>query len=160
MASEEEFMQVALAEARIAAGEGEVPVGAVAVFDGEMLARAHNRTIALNDPTAHAEMLALRGAAARLGNYRLNGVDLYVTLEPCAMCAGALVQARMRRLVYGADDPKAGAVRSCARLLEAPYLNHRLEVHSGVLAEVCAGLLQEFFATRRSEQKLTSEQRR
>ena len=153
-------MQVALAEARIAAGEGEVPVGAVAVFDGEVLARAHNRTIALNDPTSHAEMLALRGAAARLGNYRLNGVDLYVTLEPCAMCAGALVQARMRRLVYGADDPKAGAVRSCAQLLEAPFINHRIEVRSGVLGEACGALLQEFFAERRGERKPAREPRR
>jgi tRNA(adenine34) deaminase len=160
MSSDEQFMQVALAEARIAAGEGEVPVGAVAVFDGEMLVRAHNRTIALNDPTAHAEMLALRGAAARLGNYRLTGVDLYVTLEPCAMCAGALVQARIQRLVYGADDPKAGAVRSCARLLDAPFLNHRIEVDFGVLGEECGALLQEFFLERRTEGKLAREPRR
>ncbi len=160
MSSDEEFMQVALAEARTAAGEGEVPVGAVAVLEGKVVARGHNRTIALNDPTAHAEILALRGAAACLGNYRLNGVDLYVTLEPCAMCAGALVQARIRRLVYGADDPKAGAVCSCARLLEAPFLNHRIEVSFGVLGEACGALLQEFFLERRAGEKLAREPRR
>lgn len=154
MDSDEQFMQMAIEEAAAAARAGEVPVGAVAVSGGEVLARSHNCTVGLNDPTAHAEVLALRRAAERLGNYRLNGVDLYVTLEPCAMCAGALVQARVERLIYGADDPKAGAVRSCARLLEAPFLNHRVEVHAGVLASECAALLEKFFAERRAEGKL------
>lgn len=160
MDSDEQFMQMALEEARAAAAAGEVPVGAVVVAPpGGVLARAHNSSIALNDPTAHAEILVLRRAAERLGNYRLNGVDLYVTLEPCAMCAGALVQARVRRLVYGADDPKAGAVRSCATLLEAPTLNHRVEVRAGVLAEACAAVLEKFFAGRRAGEKLARQTR-
>lgn len=146
-------MELALAEAREAEAEGEVPVGAVVVRDGEVIARAHNRPIGLNDPTAHAEILALRAAAERLGNYRLTGCDLYVTLEPCAMCAGALVHARVRRLVFAAADSKAGAVASTMRLLEAPYLNHRVEVVAGVLAEEAAALLQRFFALRRSTEK-------
>jgi tRNA(adenine34) deaminase len=148
-----EFMSAALEEARAAAVEGEVPVGAVVVSEGKVIARAHNRPIAASDPTAHAEVLALRQAAARLGNYRLPGCDLYVTLEPCAMCAGALMQARIRRLVYGAEDPKAGAVRSSMRLLEAPSWNHRVEVRAGVLAEEAAALLQRFFALRRDLEK-------
>lgn len=160
MDSDEQFMQMALEEARAAAAAGEVPVGAVVVdAQGGVLARAHNSSIALNDPTAHAEILALRRAAERLGNYRLNGVDLYVTLEPCPMCAGALVQARVRRLVYGATDPKAGAVRSCATLLEAPSWNHRVEVRAGVLAEACAAVLEKFFAGRRAEEKFARQTR-
>jgi tRNA(adenine34) deaminase len=143
------FMQQALAEAQQAAAENEVPVGAVVVRDGEVIARAHNQPIGLNDPTAHAEILALRAAAKRLGNYRLTGCDLYVTLEPCAMCAAALVHARIRRLVYAAADPKAGAVASTMRLLDAPHLNHRVEVESGALAEESSALLQRFFAQRR-----------
>ena len=151
MSDDREFMEAALAEAHEAEAEGEVPVGAVVVRDGEIIARAHNQPVGLNDPTAHAEILALRAAAERLGNYRLTGCDLYVTLEPCAMCAGALVHARVRRLVYAATDPKAGAVASLLRLLEAPHLNHRVEVGSGVLAEEAAALLQRFFALRRGE---------
>ena len=143
------FMQQALAEARAAEAAGEVPVGAVMVRDGEVLARAHNQPIGLNDPTAHAEILALRAAAEKLGNYRLTGCDLYVTLEPCAMCAAALVHARIRRLVYAAADPKAGAVESTMRLLDAPHLNHRVEVVSGVLADESSALLQRFFSSRR-----------
>jgi len=153
MDPDEQFMRLALEEAAASAAEGEVPVGAVVVAAGEVLARAHNRPIALNDPTAHAEILALRQAAVARSNYRLNDVDLYVTLEPCAMCAGALVQARVRRLVYGADDPKAGAVRSRDTLLESSYLNHRVEVRAGVLAEACAALLERFFTARRREQE-------
>jgi tRNA(adenine34) deaminase len=153
MDADEQFLHLALEEARAAAAEGEVPVGAVAVAAGEVVARTHNRSIALNDPTAHAEILALRQAAHRLGNYRLTSVDLYVTLEPCAMCAGALVQARIRRLIYGADDLKAGAVRSQARLLEAPYLNHCVEVRAGLLAAACAAILEQFFAERRAAEK-------
>jgi len=143
------FMELALAEARQAEAEGEVPVGAVVARDGEVIAAAHNRPIGLNDPTAHAEILALRAAAEKLGNYRLAGCDLYVTLEPCAMCVGALVHARLQRLVYAAADPKAGAVASCLRLLESPHWNHRVEVRAGVLAEEAAALLQRFFASRR-----------
>jgi tRNA(adenine34) deaminase len=143
------FMQQALAEARAAEAENEVPIGAVVVREGEVIARAHNQPIDLNDPTAHAEILALRAAAAKLGNYRLTGCDLYVTLEPCAMCAAALVHARIRRLLYAAADPKAGAVASTMRLLDAPHLNHRVEVTSGLLADESAALLQHFFASRR-----------
>jgi len=151
MGTDEQFMRLALEEAALGAQEGEVPVGAVVVAAGEVVARAHNRPIALNDPTAHAEILALRQAATSRGNYRLSDADLYVTLEPCAMCAGALLQARVRRLVYGADDPKAGAVRSRDTLLDSTYLNHRVEVRAGVLAAECATLLERFFATRRQE---------
>lgn len=147
------FMEEALAEAHRAEAEGEVPVGAVVVAEAEVIARAHNAPIAANDPTAHAEILALRAAGERLGNYRLTGCDLYVTLEPCAMCVGALVQARIRRLVYAAADPKSGAVRSCLQLLHSPHFNHRVEVTSGLLAEEAAALLQRFFALRREEEK-------
>jgi tRNA(adenine34) deaminase len=143
------FMQLALEEARAASAAGEVPVGAVLVLDGQLIARGRNSTILLNDPTAHAEILALRAAGAALGNYRLLNTTLYVTLEPCAMCAGALVHARVARLVYGCDDPKVGAVAGSLRLLEHSMLNHRVEVTSGVLAQECASLLQSFFAARR-----------
>ncbi|QJA06956.1 tRNA adenosine(34) deaminase TadA [Thermosulfurimonas marina] len=143
-------MEMALAEARQAAEEGEVPVGAVLVSaEGEILARAHNRPIALCDPTAHAEILALREGARKLGNYRLLGTTLYVTLEPCPMCAGALVYARVARLVFGARDPRFGACVSLYRLVTDPRLNHRLEITEGVLAEDCAALLKEFFRQRR-----------
>jgi tRNA(adenine34) deaminase len=143
------FMQQALAEARRAEAEGEVPVGAVVAREGEVIAAAHNRPIGLNDPTAHAEILALRAAAGKLGNYRLTDCDLYVTLEPCAMCVGALAHARIRRLVYGAADPKAGAVVSCLRLLDSPHWNHRVEVAAGLLADEAAALLKDFFSSRR-----------
>jgi tRNA(adenine34) deaminase len=143
------FMRAALDEARQAALAGEVPVGAVLVADGRILARASNRTITDCDPTAHAEILVLREAARTIGNYRLLGDDLYVTIEPCAMCAGAMIQARIARLIYGADDPKAGAVRSCFSLLNDPRLNHRIEVVPSVLAEESAAQLQNFFAARR-----------
>lgn len=144
-----EFMQVALAEAREAAARGEVPVGAVIVAEGEIVARAGNRTITDCDPTAHAEMVVLREAAKKIGNYRLPGATLYATIEPCAMCAGAMIQARITRLVYGADDAKSGAVESCFSILDHPQLNHRVEVTSGVLAEEAVALLQNFFAARR-----------
>jgi len=142
-------MRAALAEARAAAEHGEVPVGAVVVHDGRIVARAGNRTIADCDPTAHAEVVALREAARVIGNYRLLETVLYVSIEPCSMCAGAMIQARIARLVYGADDPKAGAVRSCFSVLDHPQLNHRVEVTSGVLAEESAALLKEFFVARR-----------
>jgi tRNA(Arg) A34 adenosine deaminase TadA len=143
------WMRIALEEAKRAETAGEVPVGCAIVVDEKIVARAGNLTITDNDPTAHAEMVALRAAAKVLGNYRLAGAALYVTIEPCAMCAGAMVQARVARLVYGADDPKGGAVRSCFALFENPQLNHRVEVTRGVLAEECASILQVFFAARR-----------
>jgi tRNA(adenine34) deaminase len=148
-ASDEQFMRLALDEARRAAQSGEVPIGAVLLLDGQIVARAANRTIADSDPTAHAEIVALRAAAKAVGNYRLTGATLYVTVEPCAMCAGALVHARVARLVYGCDDPKIGAVRGELRVLDHPMLNHRVEVTSGVLAADCASLLRGFFEARR-----------
>jgi tRNA(adenine34) deaminase len=144
-----EFMQEALAEARNAAAAGEVPIGAVLVLDGKILARSGNRTIRDCDPTAHAEIIVLREAARLLGNYRLADTTLYVTIEPCGMCAGAIIQARVPRLVYGADDPKGGAVRSCFEILSHPRLNHQVEVSSGILAAECAAIIQSFFAERR-----------
>jgi tRNA(adenine34) deaminase len=144
-----QFMEAALAEARSAATAGEVPVGAVLVHDDEVLARSGNRTIRECDPTAHAERVVLREAARLLGNYRLADTTLYVTIEPCSMCAGAIIQARVPRLVYGADDPKGGAVRSCFEILSHPRLNHHVEVTAGVLSADCAAILQSFFAERR-----------
>jgi tRNA(adenine34) deaminase len=143
------FMEAALAEARAAADEGEVPIGAVIVVEGRIVARAGNRTIADCDPTAHAEIVALRQAAKVLGNYRLLGAALYVTIEPCAMCAGAMVQARIARLIYGAEDAKGGAVRSCFSVLDHPQLNHRVEVTPGVRSDEAAGMLKDFFTARR-----------
>ena len=142
-------MQEALAEARAAGERGEVPVGAVVVADGRIVARAGNRTIADCDPTAHAEIIVLREAAKAVGNYRLLGASLYVTIEPCAMCAGAMIQARIARLIYGADDAKAGAIRSCFSILDHPQLNHRVEVTSGIRADEAAAVLRDFFAARR-----------
>ncbi len=144
-----EFMQQALDEARAAAGAGEVPVGAVLVREGKIVARSGNRTIRDCDPTSHAEIVVLREAARALGNYRLAATTLYVTIEPCSMCAGAIIQARVPRVVYGCDDPKGGAVRSCFEILSHPRLNHQVEVVSGVLASECATLIQSFFAERR-----------
>jgi len=144
------YMRLALEEARRAASQGEVPVGAVVVFGEQIIGRGGNRNIAENDPTAHAEVVALRQAAARLGNYRLAGCTLYVTVEPCAMCAGAAVLARLERLVYGCDDPKAGAIRSLYQIADDARLNHRIEITSGVLAEECSALLRTFFAEKRS----------
>lgn len=148
---DEEFLREALEEARRAAEAGEVPVGAVVVREGQIIARAGNRTIRDGDPTAHAEIVVLREAARVLGNYRLAGCAMYATVEPCSMCAGALIQARIERLVYGCDDPKGGAVRSCFEVLAHPRLNHRVEVTSGVLALDCTELLQQFFAARRDK---------
>jgi tRNA(adenine34) deaminase len=149
MESDGTFMQEGLSEARAAATAGEVPIGAVLVHSGKILARSGNRTIRDNDPTAHAEMVVLREAARLLGNYRLADTTLYVTIEPCSMCAGAILQARVPRLVYGADDPKGGAVRSCFEVLSHPRLNHHVEITSGVLAADCASILQSFFTERR-----------
>ena len=145
----ERFMLAALAEARVGLAAGEVPVGAVVVVDDVIVGQAHNAPIALVDPTAHAEVLALREAARKVGNYRLPGATLYVTLEPCAMCCGAAIQARLARVVYGAPDPKAGAVESRHRLLDDAGLNHRVEAVGGVLGVECGALLKEFFESRR-----------
>ena len=144
-----EFMRLAVEEARLASESGEVPIGAVLVQDGKVLARAGNRTIRDCDPTAHAEMVALREAAHAIKNYRLSGTTLYVTLEPCGMCAGAIIQARVPRVVYGADDPKGGAVRTCFAVLSHPKLNHQVQITPGILAEECAAVLQKFFTARR-----------
>ena len=152
MIDHERYMGLALEEARAAGREGEVPVGAVIVKGGEILARARNRPIAAVDPSAHAEILAIREAARRIGNYRLAGTTLYVTLEPCIMCAGAIVQARIEKLVFGAADPKQGGVVSLHRLLEDQRLNHTVEVTGGVLQEACTVLLSRFFR----EKRLTS----
>ena len=143
------WMDLALREARRASEEGEVPVGAVLVQDGTLLAAAHNRPIALGDPTAHAEVLVLRTAGERLGNYRFPEATLYVTLEPCVMCAGALLHARVACLVYGAADPRSGAVESAYRILEDPRPPHQVQVVSAVRAAECQALLQEFFLVRR-----------
>jgi tRNA(adenine34) deaminase len=147
---DERWMREALRAAREAAGRGEVPVGACVVGpEGGLLSAAGNRTRADCDPTAHAEVLALREAARRVGNYRLTGVVVYSTIEPCAMCAGALVQARVARLVYGARDERAGAVESVFRVCDASSLNHRMELTAGVLGDECRALMQEFFRARR-----------
>jgi tRNA(adenine34) deaminase len=149
MPTDLDFMQLALDEARAAAVAGEVPVGALLVRENEIIARSGNRTIRDNDPTAHAEIVVLRESARALANYRLPGATLYVTLEPCSMCAGAMIQARIAKLVYAADDPRGGAVRSCFEVLSHPRLNHRVEAVSGVLADESSALLQSFFAARR-----------
>lgn len=145
----EEFMRLALREAEQALGEDEVPVGAVIVHEGRVIAQAHNQREQLEDPTAHAEMIAITQAAASRGSWRLDGCLLYVTLEPCPMCAGAIVQARLPVVVYGAADPKAGAVRSLFQLLDDPRLNHRAMIVPGVLATECGQILTDFFRRQR-----------
>lgn len=147
------YMHLALREARKAMAESEVPVGAVIVYEGKVLACAHNRPIRLHDPTAHAEVIAMRRAARKLGNYRLTGCSLYVTIEPCAMCAGAMVQARIGNLIFGAKDPKAGAAGSVLEVLDHPKLNHHTMVRGGVLEEECALILRRFFRSRRMSRK-------
>lgn len=144
-------MEEALREAQRALEAGEVPVGAVVICDGNVVGRGWNRMIKNNDPTAHAEVIALREAGETLGNYRLGQCELFATIEPCAMCAGALVHARIKRLVYGADDPKAGAVHSVISVVNHPQLNHKMEVLRGVLAGRCAEMLQMFFRERRDQ---------
>jgi tRNA(adenine34) deaminase len=143
------FMQIAMEEAEIAVRENEVPIGAAIVHNGRVIARAHNQREQLHDPTAHAEMIAITQAAEALQSWRLDGCTLYVTLEPCPMCAGAIIQARIPTLVYGAADPKAGAVHTLHHLLDDPRLNHRAEVVSGVMAEPCARILSQFFQEQR-----------
>lgn len=149
MISDNEAMEAALAEARLAADAGEVPIGAVAVHNGAIIARGQNRVLRDNDPTAHAEVVALRGAARALENYRLLGCTLYVTLEPCAMCAGAMIHSRLDRLVFAAPDPKAGAAGSVLEVLNHPRLNHQMQVEQGILADESAELLRSFFRERR-----------
>ena len=146
---DEIWMQRAIAEARAAQKSGEVPVGAIVVKQGELIASGQNRNLRDHDPSAHAEIVAMRSAARALGNHRLEDCEMYVLIEPCAMCAGALVHARLRRLIYGAKDPKAGAVESVMQVLNHPKLNHRMEVTAGVLEEQCSVLLREFFQSRR-----------
>jgi tRNA(adenine34) deaminase len=157
MNEDERFMYEALAEAALAADGGDVPVGCVLVKDGAVLARGHNYRQRLQDPTAHAEVLAIRDAARQLGSFRLIDVTAYVTLEPCPMCAGALVNARVSRVVYGCDDPKAGALRSLYAIGSDPRLNHRFEVTPGVLAERCAQQLSGFFAALRAARRTQSD---
>lgn len=148
---DEQWMSQAIAAAREAEALGEIPVGACVVSDNRLLAVAGNRTRTDGDPTAHAEVIALRAAAKALGNYRLTEAVVYSTIEPCAMCAGALIQARVRRLVYGAADERAGAVESRFRICDSDFLNHRIELSTGVLEEECRKLMQDFFRTRRAE---------
>ncbi|WP_113907205.1 tRNA adenosine(34) deaminase TadA [Aliidiomarina celeris] len=147
------FMREAIAEAELAAAEGEVPVGAVAVYKNEIVGRGRNQVITLLDPSAHAEMLAIRAAAKTIGNYRLNEVTLYVTLEPCPMCAGLLVHSRISRLVFATPDLKTGAAGSVFSLLQAPQLNHQVAVTQGVCQSQCATMLSEFFRVRRAAKK-------
>ncbi len=149
MTPDETFMALALEEALQAGGRGEVPVGALVVRDGEVVGRGFNQPIGSHDPTAHAEVMALRDAARRLGNYRLPGCELYVTLEPCAMCSGAIMHARIARVVFGARDPKTGVAGSVLDLFAEPRLNHHARIEGGVLAERCGALLSSFFAARR-----------
>ena len=147
--TDELWMEEAIRAAQRALEMDEVPVGALVVCDGKVVGRGWNRNLADSDPTAHAEIIALREAGKNVGNHRLGDCELFVTIEPCAMCAGAMVHARLKRLVYGADDPKAGAVGSVLQVLNHPGLNHRMEVRGGVLGGKCAELLQEFFRSRR-----------
>jgi tRNA(adenine34) deaminase len=145
------WMELALKQARLAALAGEVPVGALVIRQGEIIGQGHNRNLLDNDPTAHAEIVALRQAAARVGNHRLIGCTMVATIEPCSMCAGALIHARIARLVYGANDPKAGAAGSTVQVINHPSLNHRMEVTAGVLADKCSEILQQFFRQKRQQ---------
>ena len=145
------WMELALDQAQLAATAGEVPVGALVIKDGEILGRGYNRNLLDNDPTAHAEIVALRQAAARMGNHRLVGCTMVATIEPCSMCAGALIHARIARLIYGATDLKAGAAGSTVQVINHPSLNHRMEVTAGVLAGKCSEILQKFFRQKRQD---------
>ncbi|MEK6712928.1 MAG: tRNA adenosine(34) deaminase TadA [Nitrospirota bacterium] len=151
---DDRFMNIALEEARIAAYAGEVPIGAVAVIGNEVIARGHNLRETLNDPTAHAEMIVIREASGKLGQWRLTDVTLYVTIEPCAMCAGAIVLARVPRVVFGARDPKAGGGGSVFQILQEPALNHRVELASGIKEDNCSSILKDFFGNRRDRDKV------
>jgi tRNA(adenine34) deaminase len=156
-AADQRFMALALAEARKAWAEGEVPVGAVVVRDGEVIATGYNQPIGRHDPTAHAEIMALRAAAEKLGNYRLPGCALYVTLEPCAMCSGAMMHARLARVVYAAGDPKTGVCGSVLDLFALEQLNHHTAVEGGVLADQAASMLKGFFAERRAARRISAD---
>ena len=149
MSTDNDFMKIALEEAREAYRLGEVPVGAILVLDGKILAQAHNSPIMKNDPSAHAEMLVLRQAGEKIGNYRLTGAELFITLEPCVMCAGAIVQARLARVIFGARDPKYGAVGSLYNILADERLNHQVEITEGILREECGEVLSRFFQQKR-----------
>ncbi len=149
-----DYMRLALELARLAQNAGEVPVGALVVRDGEIIGRGFNAPVSRHDPSAHAEMMALRDAARNTGNYRLVGCELFVTLEPCLMCAGAIMHARIARLVYGASDPKTGACGSVLNVFDEPRLNHHADVAGGVLADDCGLMLSDFFALRRAQQKV------
>ena len=154
---DEKFMDLAIEEALLALSKGEVPIGAVMItLDGDILAKSHNSPILMKDPSAHAEILAIRKAAEKMGNYRLMGTTLYVTLEPCVMCAGAIVQARIQRVVYGADDLKGGGVSSLYRILHDERLNHAVEVTGGVKKDACAEILSRFFREKRLSGKINS----
>ena len=153
MLNDEQFMRAALVEAEAASKDGEVPVGAIVVLDGKLVGRGRNRVIGASDPTAHAEVEALRDAARAIGNYRLTGVTVYSTIEPCAMCAGAMVHARVARLVYGAPDPKAGAVVTHFGICSTDFLNHKVIVEGGILEDDCRRMLQSFFRERRDNQR-------
>lgn len=156
-AQDEHWMQAALKLAECAAEVGEVPVGAVVVLDGEVIGEGWNHPISGHDPTAHAEIMALRAAAQKVENYRLVDADLYVTIEPCTMCAGAIVHARIRRVVYGATEPKSGAVCSNGQVFDQPWMNHRVESVGGVLAERCSERISQFFQQRRAEKKAAKQ---
>jgi len=156
---DEQYMHLAIEQAKIAEENGDVPIGAVIVYKNQIIGKAYNQREQLKDPTAHAEIIALTQAAAFLESWRLNGCAMYVTLEPCPMCAGALVLARMDRLVYGCDDPKTGACKSLYNIVQDERLNHKLEVTSGVLEEQCREQLQGFFARRRQENKNSNKDR-
>jgi tRNA(adenine34) deaminase len=156
-ATHDAWMREALVEARRALETGEVPVGAVVVSDGAIIGRGFNQPISARDPTAHAEVLALRDAARAVGNYRLPGTTMYVTIEPCLMCVGAMVHARVATLIYGATEPKAGAIVSSCQAHENPALNHRIQPTGGVLADECRGIIQEFFKRRRTDQAAAGE---
>ena len=147
------FMQLALEQGQLAYDVGEVPVGAVVVLDGEVIGRGYNQPITSLDPSAHAEIVALRDAAKNIGNYRLMGATLYVTVEPCCMCTGCLVHSRIKRLVYGATEPKAGVIESAMQMLDSPFFNHTIDTSSGVLAEQSSKLMSEFFKLRRAGKK-------
>ncbi|MBI3651532.1 MAG: tRNA adenosine(34) deaminase TadA [Acidobacteria bacterium] len=149
--TDEELMRLALDEARVAGAEGEVPIGAIVVLDGDIKGRGHNAVIQLHDPTAHAEIMALREAAATIGNYRLTDAVVYSTIEPCAMCAGAMIHARIGRLVYGATDEKAGAVETHFGICSTDFLNHRVGIEKGVLEADCRQMLQSFFRKKREK---------
>ncbi len=151
--TDERFMRMAIDQAMIAEENGDVPIGCVVIFDGKVIAKGYNQREQLNDPTAHAEMIALTAASDFMGNWRLGGCTMYVTLEPCTMCAGALVLARIDRLVYGCDDPKTGAIKSLYNIVSDERLNHSIEVSSDVLGDDCSSLMSEFFARRRREIK-------